>query len=836
MREKHTWLSLTNVLNRALIVMVVVAGSGGVAGAQPFVNTGNPLTSTTESFLAAADYDGDGDIDVFAGENNAPDTVWFNDGTGVFADEGLSLNSSSAQDAAAGDLNNDGFPDVVCAGNVTHVYINDGTGAFTTSADTFSNGSSQVIFDADGDGDLDILIVANGTVRLHRNDGLGNFTQDPNTSVSQAVTAAAGDFDGDGDLDLVIGVNASASSLVWFNNGDGTFTDSLQSLVGTPVRYVAVGDIDGDGDLDIVFADSSLGIHPIFLNDGNGNFSAGPTLTAAICRRVVLADFDLDGDLDILLVAQSGAHQLFLNDGVGNFTDSGQTFGTGFTNDVAVFDFDGDGDLDIVFGQVASSTVWRNNVAPRVVSIVRQDASPTADATVEFIVQFTHGVTGVDVSDFTLTTTGTLTGAQIVSVTPTGSADTYIVTVDTGTGLGDFGTLRLDLLDDDTIACIDAGAADLGGTGANNGDFSDGEAYTIDRRGPVPTVTSVLSIATNQSPIPIHVEFDEDVTGFDMADLAVTGGTASNFATISAREFTADITPSGDGTITVGILAATCTDLLGNPNEDFPTGFTIEFDSTSPSVTVEQAAGQADPAMVGTTVSYTITFSEPVTGFDSSDLDFDLSAFDGVLADLTDIDITGGPTVYTLTFTIGETGTVAVVVSAGAATDAAGNSSAGSTSTDNSITGAVPQIAITRGGSTITSSDDAGELVGKGTVLVLTYTIQNTGDVELMLASAPQITSTSGVNASVTYPGSTTIAPADSETFTVTIDALKNGQFEVVFTIESNDPATPTQTITISGTAKKVSGCGVLPNNANANFFWLLIAMLVCILAAVRRR
>jgi len=88
---------------------------------------------------------------------------------------------------------------------------------------------------------------------------------------------------------------------------------------------------------------------------------------------------------------------------------------------------------------------------PAVVSITRASANPTAGLTVDFTVMFDEAVTGVDTTDFVLTTTGTIAGASVVNVAGTGATRT--VTVSTGTGTG---TIRLDvvgdnLLDSDTI-------------------------------------------------------------------------------------------------------------------------------------------------------------------------------------------------------------------------------------------------------------------------------------------------------------------------------------------------------------------------------------------------
>lgn len=104
-------------------------------------------------------------------------------------------------------------------------------------------------------------------------------------------------------------------------------------------------------------------------------------------------------------------------------------------------------------------------------SIRRADENPTNAPSVDFVVSFLRPVTGVDVEDFKLSTTG-VPGAAITNVSGTG--DTYIVTVSTGSGNG---TIRLDIVDDDSIQ--DTSGHPLGGPGTGNGNYSNGETYTI---------------------------------------------------------------------------------------------------------------------------------------------------------------------------------------------------------------------------------------------------------------------------------------------------------------------------------------------------------------------
>jgi hypothetical protein len=163
---------------------------------------------------------------------------------------------------------------------------------------------------------------------------------------------------------------------------------------------------------------------------------------------------------------------------------------------------------------------------PSVTSIVR--AIPTTSLTnasaVSFTVTFDRDVTGVDIGDFALHTTG-VSGANVAAVG--GSGKNYTVLVNTGTGSG---AIRLDLVDNDTIK--DAQNNPLGGTGAGNGNFSTGEVFTLDRTPPT-VLSSVPSLTAVPGVITFTVTFSENVTGVNAADFELTTTGAVNGAQIS---------------------------------------------------------------------------------------------------------------------------------------------------------------------------------------------------------------------------------------------------------------------------------------------------------------
>jgi hypothetical protein len=122
------------------------------------------------------------------------------------------------------------------------------------------------------------------------------------------------------------------------------------------------------------------------------------------------------------------------------------------------------------------------------------DASPANSVIVRFRVTFSENVTGVDLSapiiDFTLNTAG-VTGASIAGITAESGAS-YIVQVNTGSGNG---TIQLYVVDDDSIR--DSVGQPLGGAGTGNGNFLNGEIYTINKPAPAPITAIFKSVGSN---------------------------------------------------------------------------------------------------------------------------------------------------------------------------------------------------------------------------------------------------------------------------------------------------------------------------------------------------
>ncbi|MEM7205605.1 MAG: VCBS repeat-containing protein [Planctomycetota bacterium] len=357
-----------------------------------------------------ADFDGDGDLDLFVGNAwlsryssygwssiAVPNRLYRNNGRGEFAASSTSFPAFPlmAHDAAAGDVDSDGDVDLVVTNgrdiigygsSRDQLLLNDGQGGFVDATPqsfwTVDSGRALALSDFDGDGDLDVVFV-NGTAnpfypypygagtsqnRLLLNDGSGTFADATMTHLPVDDTpshgVAAGDLDGDGDLDLVVGEFGDELRVpgqpnrALYNDGTARMTESVSAprLPGSfdPTADLALGDVDGDGHADL-FAANLAEQDRLYLGDGRGRFfdvtRTSVPMDSATSTAVVAADFDRDGDLDFAIARQAAPNRLYLNQG-GVFAAAGGRLPTSAeeTFAVAAGDVDGDGDIDLVWG------------------------------------------------------------------------------------------------------------------------------------------------------------------------------------------------------------------------------------------------------------------------------------------------------------------------------------------------------------------------------------------------------------------------------------------------------------------------------------------------------
>ncbi|MCH8127600.1 M20/M25/M40 family metallo-hydrolase [candidate division KSB1 bacterium] len=344
--------------------------------------SGNSLTN------AIADFDNDGDLDIFVGFRGQPNRLYRNDGgkfTDVAADVGVADNDVT-RTAAWGDYNNDGNLDLFVAfvsrqKSWNRLYKNEGNGKRFTDVTKITGVSLTGSFrqacwiDYDNDGDVDLFIGLRDKPNvLFRNDN-GKFTNvakslnidDPRRTVG----AVWFDFDKDGDLDLyVTNMDGDANGL--FRNDGTRFVDVAPELGldngGRPLGFSAYGsvrptlvDFDNDGNIDIFIA--NYGPNGLFRNLGGSFKNVAAQMGLAIDERYdtgAWGDYDNDGRLDLyvngtITGGKSYRDYLFHNDG-DRFTDITPKILLDQKADHGVHwaDFDKDGDLDLALTGAAS--------------------------------------------------------------------------------------------------------------------------------------------------------------------------------------------------------------------------------------------------------------------------------------------------------------------------------------------------------------------------------------------------------------------------------------------------------------------------------------------------
>jgi len=271
---------------------------------------------------------------------------------------------------STGDIDGDGLEDFFVGGAFKQsgkVFMGNKTGGFTgrdlVSGFKYEEDMQSVLFDANGDGHPDLLVVGGSSEfddhsafyrpRLFLNDGRGNFRLDsmafPPAVRTLAKAVAVADIDGDGDSDIFIGGRLSLGSYPQapvsyiLRNDHGHFTD-VTDTVCPALRNIGMvnaavwADIDNDGRPDLIVTGDWMPIR-IFHNNGRTlteiTGKSGLGGSAGFWRTLLVADVDHDGHPDIV------AGNLGLNN----------PFHINATRpaELVAKDFDGNGSIDPIF-------------------------------------------------------------------------------------------------------------------------------------------------------------------------------------------------------------------------------------------------------------------------------------------------------------------------------------------------------------------------------------------------------------------------------------------------------------------------------------------------------
>ena len=211
---------------------------------------------------------------------------------------------------------------------------------------------------------------------------------------------------------------------------------------------------------------------------------------------------------------------------------------------------------------------------------------------------------------------------------------------------------------------VQAGSV-LDGAG-NANEESNTTSIEIDRTAPKPIVTSEQGNTAGTATINFRVNFGEPVDGFGEDDITLSGadtsGGVDNFATVNASAYTFDVTLTGDGTIRVDIPEGAALDRAKNPSAAADR-FSVEYVDGPPTAIITST--QASPTNASA-ISFQVTFSDPVTQFDSGDVLLTGNATHGGVENFA-----GRGALYAFEVTPTGDGLVVVDVPAGAAQDTA---------------------------------------------------------------------------------------------------------------------------------------------------------------------
>ena len=269
-----------------------------------------PLQNLPGWSICAGDIDGNGYNDLLFGSGERVSFIYANE-NGTAYREDYHSEFIFSQRSTFADINNDGHLDAFVCHDVdqSHPYRNDGNGNLVLDQNLIqtmdSPGNYAAIWvDYDNDRDIDLYVTKcklgsnpgdpDRTNRLYRNNGDGTYSEvaeEANMADNaQSWATVFEDFDNDGDFDAFI-VNHDFANRFMLNNGDGTFTDIIDSTGITPQDLGAwenaAADFNNDGFVDIL----SEMANALYINNGDLTFT-GQSLSV---DEGGIGDFNNDG-------------------------------------------------------------------------------------------------------------------------------------------------------------------------------------------------------------------------------------------------------------------------------------------------------------------------------------------------------------------------------------------------------------------------------------------------------------------------------------------------------------------------------------------------------------
>ncbi|QQS48739.1 MAG: VCBS repeat-containing protein [Acidobacteriota bacterium] len=361
-----------------LAIGLFVEGKGTLSillnlGGGNFSNPTSYLSGSIEdgivpSRIRVTDLNGDTKADLIVA-NFASDIIpYIGDGAGGFSPTANYTTGSSANSMAAADFTGDGAIDLVVAAPNVRLLVGTGLGQFEAARNfpsvirpALPGAQTMITGDFNRDGDQDLLLLTRGVNQMNGEaifkpgDGMGGFGEALRFTVSaEPFGMTTGDFNGDGKTDLAVSDELTNIVTILPGADAGLFGQAISvTLPRSEQRGITSGDFNNDGrqDLAIAFKPAGSAINYIIL-PGNGDFTFGIPIVAPIdvvISELIATDLNLDGRLDLVATPsvdygpQYAGMRVLLGNGDGTFVSQPTVPGTGG----AVGDLNGDGAPDI---------------------------------------------------------------------------------------------------------------------------------------------------------------------------------------------------------------------------------------------------------------------------------------------------------------------------------------------------------------------------------------------------------------------------------------------------------------------------------------------------------
>ncbi|MCA0154140.1 VCBS repeat-containing protein [Winogradskyella vincentii] len=376
------------------------------------------------SGVAIGDINNDGLADVFFGGNQVADRLYLNKGNFQFEDitkkSKVARNSGWTWGVSMVDINSDGYLDIYVSRNGNslkledrrnQLYINNQDLTFTESAQKYGLAdigfsTEAVFFDMDNDGDLDMYLVnqpADKKVlltnkvtqrdaesfkdRLYRNEN-GRFRDISERSgisreLAYGLSVSASDFNNDGFIDLYVANDYAQPDFMYYNNGDGTFTN----VINEQLRHITqlsmgsdTGDINNDGLIDLITTDMTPEDH--------------------YRSKTNMASMSTEA---FNMMVDAGAHYQYMtntlqiNTGMGTFSDIGNMAGMAYTDwswSSLMVDLDNDGLKDILVSNGIKKDV-DNNDYKSILNSLNKDST-----TVDYLFEISKNAPSQPISNY----------------------------------------------------------------------------------------------------------------------------------------------------------------------------------------------------------------------------------------------------------------------------------------------------------------------------------------------------------------------------------------------------------------------------------------------------